>query len=169
MSPVVYESRLAAQLSPEPRFRKTQIVTHHVDGPAERLGRLLRGHPAKVLHFNDARQRFVVMTEHLERPVQVEQLRFPGAAFTLHLQACGFQSFLPAARSIAAFPCGSRSRVVHQNLPHYAGRDSQEMYSARKLLRPVSTELQVRLMNERSRLECVVRPFLAELPGGNTA
>jgi hypothetical protein len=68
-------------------------------------------------------------------------------------------------RAIAAFCSGSCSRIVDQNLAHYAGRNSQEMNSSRELPRLVSAELQIRLVDERGGLQSVLRSLAAEVPG----
>ena len=43
------------------------------------------------------------------------------------------------------------------------------MYAVGKLFARADTELQIRLVDERGGLECVVRPLPAEVPGGNAA
>jgi hypothetical protein len=43
------------------------------------------------------------------------------------------------------------------------------MNAVRKLFPRIAAELQVRFVDERGGLECVVGPLPAEVPGGNTA
>lgn len=90
--------------------------------------------------------------------MQVEQLDWFSTWLALQLQPWFFTS---------AFLCCSPSRIINQDLPHDAGRDGQKMALIRKLLPRVSTESQVRFMNERSRLQSVVRPLPTNMPGGN--
>jgi hypothetical protein len=118
-------------------------VTDDVYGPAKSLSGFLCGHTAEILHLNDAGERFILLTEHFESPIQVKQLYLFRACFRFYFE------FWPLA---AAFLRGSRSCVVYQNLPHYPGCHREEMNTVRKLVLRLATELQVRFMDERGGL-----------------
>lgn len=133
----------AAQSSAEPGLGKAQIVTDDVYGPAKSLGGFLRGHTAEIFHLNDAGERFILLTERFENPIQIKQLYLFRACFRIYFE---FWSLA------AAFLRGSRSCVVDQNLAHYPGCHRQEMNPVRKLALRLATQLQVRFMDERGGL-----------------
>ena len=55
--------------------------------------------------------------------------------------------------------------MVHQNLSHQIGGDGKELRAIPALYQRLVHQTQIRLMNQRGRLEGVVAPLAAEVGG----
>ena len=162
---VHFVGSLARQLSPQPCLGKSQIVADNVNRQAERFSCFLGRHASEIPHFNQARQRFVFGSQGIDGAVQFDELHQLHPFVTGDFEVRGPQRII--FRAPGAFLGRSGSCVVDQNLPHHAGRDSEEMNLIGELsLLPVE-ELEIGFMNERGRLKRVIGTLAAEVPGSH--
>jgi hypothetical protein len=82
------------------------------------------------------------VSECIESSIQIEESDLFETRIILHRQIC-CQSHGIASALLG----GAGSTVVHQDLPHDARCNGQEMYSARKLALIIPNEFHVCLMN----------------------
>lgn len=144
---------------------ETQVVADDMDGQAEGGSGFFGGHTPEVAHFDEAGEGFILARERVQGCVERDDFNsFERAAFRRR-GADG-----PIRRRItASLFRQSRARMIHQDLAHDAGRDGKKVDAAVEIASRPFKYPDVRLVDERRRLERMATAFTPKVAGRDPA
>jgi len=152
------------EFAAKPGLGEADFVPHHVDANPDGASNLLGRKTAEVLHLDDFRGLRMLARQRVQRAIQVGQLHTVLGGARLHRHG-GFPSNPPAIASAALR--FARARVIHQNPPHDARGDRDEMSPIGKGRRRIPKDAKIRLVHQRRRLQGMTAPLVMEMPLGD--
>src|SRR5262245_39737974 len=157
-------SHSGSELFREPRPRNGPVALHRRGRDPHRFGGLLDREAAEEPQLDDARLARVELGEAIERRVERDEIDRP-------LGGGRVEAFVEgdARLSAAALECVARARPLDQDLPHGVRRDRAEVRAVLPPLGTILQQLQVGLVDERSRLQRLSRTFPLEIVRGEAS
>src|SRR5262245_21546643 len=143
--------------APEERACERPVALGRAQRHSEQLGGILHLEPAVVAQLDEARLPRIEARELVERRVERDEVE---RALLEHRERV-VERNRPPRRAVAAPPLlpPLPARVVDQDPPHRLRRDAEELSAVLEADGALLQELQVRLVDERRRLERVALPL----------
>lgn len=144
---------------------EAQVVADDMDGEAEGGCGFFGGHAPEVAHFDEAGEGLILAGERVEGRVERDDFNaFERAAFRRGGSDGPFRNCIAASLFRQ-----SRPRMIHQDLAHDAGRDSEKVDAAVEIASGAFEYPDVGLVYEGRRLQGMVTAFTTKAPGCDPA
>ena len=145
-------------------MREAQVVLDDMHGLTDGQRCFFGGHAAEVPHLDRPRGRRMLAGERIDRRVEIEDGNQALGAVHRQSERNVNRHALKIAAAFVGLP---GSGVIDQNVPHGFRRERQEMRPIRKPGLRSAEDPEVRLVDERCRLQRVVPALTLQMPPGD--
>lgn len=145
-------------------MREAEIVLHDVHALTDRLRGFFGGHAAEIPHLDGARGGWMLVRERIDRRVEVEERNQSLGAIQRNRERIVNRYALKVAAAFVGLPGAG---VIDQDVPHRFRRERQEMRPVRKLCLRSAEDPEVRLVDERGRLQRMVPALALQVAPGH--
>ena len=148
----------ALQLARQPGTRHRPVALYRGGGDVHRLGGLLDGQAAEESQLDEPRLLRIERASRSRARVERDEIRS-----TAHRRRASASSSVTRGRAPAALLRAARARALDQDLPHRVRRDGAEVRAVLPALRPILQQPQIRLVDERRRLQRLPGTLAAQI------